>query len=65
MKSRIIGITLFFMVLITGVSFIFVHYKTEKNSSDSNGELIVAVNEVEQLIKNGETDKAAEKASLL
>lgn len=65
MKSRIIGITLFFMVLITGVSFIFAHNKTEKYSSDSNGELIVAVNEIEQLIKKGETNEAAEKAAQL
>lgn len=65
MKSRIIGITLFFIMLIIGTSALFVHTDKNKSSSDTNGELIVAVNEVEQLIKLGETDKAAEKAALL
>ena len=65
MKSRIIGITLFFIMLIAGVSVFFVHNEKKSYDSDSNGELIVSLNEVEQLIHMGETEKAAEKAALL
>lgn len=65
MKSRIIGITLFFMALIIGASALLIHFDSRKFSADTNGELIVAANEVEQLINMGETDKAAEKAALL
>ena len=65
MKSRIIGITLFFIMLIIGTSVFFAHNDKKSCSPDSNGELIVAVNEVEQLIHMGETEKAAEKAALL
>lgn len=65
MKSRIIGITLFFIMLIAGVSVFFVHNEKQNYDSDSNGELIVSLNEVEQLINMGETQKAAEKAALL
>ncbi len=65
MKTRIIRVTLFFIILIIGASVWFVHTDRNSYSSDSNGEMIVAVNEIEQLINMGENEKAAEKAALL
>lgn len=65
MKNRIIAITLFFMALITAASALYVHFSPELSDSDSSGEIIVALNEVEQLYKMGETDMASEKAAVL
>ena len=63
MKSRIIGITVLFMALIIGASALFIHNDRTNYVPDSNGELIVDVNEIEQLIKTGKTEEAAEKAA--
>lgn len=65
MKNRIIAITLFFMALITAASALYVHFSPELSDTDSSGEIIVALNEVEQLYKMGETDMASEKAAVL
>lgn len=65
MKSRIIGITLFFMALIIAASALFIYNDRTNYTPDANGELIIAVNEVEQLINMGDTAQAAEKAAAL
>ncbi|MBP5582022.1 MAG: HAMP domain-containing histidine kinase [Ruminococcus sp.] len=63
MKSKIIGITLLFMALITAASAFFIYNDKADYTPDANGELIVDVNEIEQLIKTDMSDEAAEKAS--
>lgn len=65
MKSRIISITAFFMLLMIAVTVIFVIGDRDSNNSDRNGETVVALNEVEQLIRMGDTEQAVEKASAL
>ena len=65
MKSRIISISIFFMVLITAASALFIYNDKANYVPDANGGMIVAVNEVEQLIKMGETEQAAQKAAAL
>ena len=65
MKKRIAAVTLFFIILIMSATALIVQKSTPDNTSDANGELIIAANEVEQLINMGETEKAAEKASAL
>ena len=65
MKSRIIGITLFFMALMAAVSALLIYNDRTNYSPDTGGELVVAVNEVEQLIKTDRTEEAAEKAAVL
>ena len=65
MKSRIIGITLFFMALIIAASALFIYNDRTNYSPDANGELVVAANEVEQLINIGDTAQAVQKAAAL
>ena len=58
MKSRVISITVFFMAIMIAVSFLFAVNDSKKNDPEYNGELIVSVNEVQQLMIKGETEKA-------
>lgn len=63
MKKRLFGITVIFALLMI-ISTVFISKKEDIPSADMS-EYIIASNEIEQLIKTGETEKASEKAALL
>lgn len=65
MKSRVISITVFFMAIMIAASFLFAVNDSKKNDPEYNGELIVSVNEVQQLMIKGETEKASAAAESL
>lgn len=63
MKKRIFGIAILFSLLLA-ITAVLISEK-EESSSAVMSEYIIAANEIEQLIKTGETEKASEKAAIL
>lgn len=65
MKGRIASITALFMALMIGITAVFCLTSGEQSDADKSGELAVALNEVEQLARQGDSEAAAEKAAAL
>ncbi|MBQ4284219.1 MAG: HAMP domain-containing histidine kinase [Lachnospira sp.] len=65
MKSKLIGITVFFLVAIVMVTAFFYISGQHRNSEDSKAMQVLSVNEVEQLIEDGRYDEAREAAKNL
>lgn len=65
MKKKLAGITVFFAVLIVCVIAGFFLYEYNLDEEDVSADQIIAVNEIEQLVRMGENDRAAEKAAIL
>lgn len=63
MKRKLFGITFVFVLILIIMTVVL--SETSENALSDNGEYIVAANEIEQLIKMGEADKAAEKTAIL
>ena len=65
MKKRVIGITALFAIVILAVTGIL-WYRGQKNASGEEKEAqVVAINELEQLVRSGEEEAFFEKADLL
>lgn len=65
MKGRLISVTAMFSVLIIIVSGIFFYAEKQENSQDNRAEQLVAINEIEQLVKMGEYERLSEKTAKL
>lgn len=65
MKNKLIKTTIFFASVIIGITACFLISDRAINPKEVKSEQIIAANEVEQLIRSGQTEKAAEKASEL
>lgn len=65
MKGRLISVTALFSTLIIIVSGIFFYMGNQANSQDNRTEQLVAINEIEQLVKMGEYEKLSEKTTEL
>ncbi|MBR6103412.1 MAG: HAMP domain-containing histidine kinase [Ruminococcus sp.] len=65
MKSRVIGITLFFTALMLCITLVFIYSDRSTEGGEAAGEAAVALNEVQQLYKSGDTALADEKAEAL
>ncbi|MBP0964048.1 MAG: HAMP domain-containing histidine kinase [Oscillospiraceae bacterium] len=65
MKKRIISIAALFSAIIMIAAMIFALPKNQTYFDDIKAEQLVALNEIEQLAKSGEYDKAAEKTAAL
>lgn len=65
MKSRLIFVTLFFSAVLVLVTGVFCFLEKETNSQDARAEQIIAVNEIEQLVKTGKYETAFDKAAEL
>ena len=65
MIKRLLGIVVFFIVVILGITtYFYVSGKTD-DSSGIRSEQIVAANEIEQLARMGKLEEAANKAAKL
>lgn len=65
MKERLAGITAVFAAIIITLTAVFCISGSSTTPQETQSEYIVAVNEIEQLIRSGNSDEAAEKASEL
>lgn len=65
MKGRLISVTALFSTLIIIVSGIFFYMGNQANSQDNRTEQLVAINEIEQLVKMGGYEKLSEKTTEL
>lgn len=65
MKSRLISVTALFSALIIIVAGVFFYKEKQANSQDNKSEQLVAINEIEQLVKTGEYEKLPEKTAEL
>ena len=65
MKARLISVTALFSALIIIMTGILYFSEKQINSQDSKSEQLVAINEIEQLVKMGEYEKLSEKTALL
>lgn len=65
MKSKLIGVTMFFALMIVGVTLYVYHMGKATKIEDNKKEAVVLSNEVEQLIKLGEYEKAKIKSQEL
>ncbi len=65
MKNKLIVLTLLFTFLIFGISAYFYFTSLTTNDADVWAEQIIALNEIEQLIRLGDTDTATRKAVVL
>ncbi|MCI7350050.1 MAG: HAMP domain-containing histidine kinase [Ruminococcus sp.] len=65
MKGRLISVTALFSTLIIIVSGIFFYMGNQANSQDNRTEQLVAINEIEQLVKMGEFERLSEKTAEL
>lgn len=65
MKTRLISVTALFSALIIIMTGILYFSEKQINSQDSKSEQLVAINEIEQLVKMGEYEKLSEKTALL
>lgn len=65
MKTRLISVTALFSALIIIMTGILYFSEKQINSQDSKPEQLVAINEIEQLVKMGEYEKLSEKTALL
>lgn len=65
MIKRLLGIVVFFIVVILGITtYFYISGKTD-DSSGIRSERIVAANEIEQLARMGKLEEAANKAAKL
>lgn len=65
MKAKLISITLLFSVIII-ITTVFLYLSSKKDDpSGQSAEQIIALNEIEQLAKSGQTDMLSEKTALL
>ncbi len=65
MKGRLVSVTVLFSVLIIIAASIFYISEKQADPQDNRSEQLVAVNEIEQLVKNGEYEKLPEKTAEL
>lgn len=65
MKGRLISLTALFSALIIIAAGIFYYTEKQANSQDNKSEQLVAINEIEQLVKTGEYEKLPEKTAEL
>lgn len=65
MKGKLISVTTLFSALIIIVSGVFFYMGNQANSQDNRTEQLVAINEIEQLVKMGEYEKLSEKTTEL
>lgn len=65
MKGRLAGITAVFAILIIIFTAVFYISENSVNPHDTSAKYVIAVNEIEQLIRSGNSDEAAEKAAEL
>ena len=65
MKGRLISVTSLFSAVIVILTGIFYFSGRQINSQDNKSEQLVAINEIEQLVKMGEYEKLSEKTALL
>lgn len=65
MKGRLAGITTVFAILIIIFTAAFYVSENSVNPHDARAKYIIAANEIEQLIRSGNSDEAAEKAAEL
>jgi len=65
MKKKIFRASMVFSFLIIIIAACFLNYDMRVNSHNVKSEQIIAANEVEQLIRSDNIEKAAEKASEL
>ena len=65
MKARLIGITIFFAAVIIVITACFSLSNQKASPQDIQAGQIVAANEIEQLMRMGKTEEAAEKAAQL
>ena len=65
MKGRLISVTTLFSALIIIVAGVFFYTEKQANSQDNKSEQLVAINEIEQLVKTGEYEKLSEKTAEL
>ncbi len=65
MKKRVIGITVLFAIVIFIVTGILWYTGRQAASVEKREEQVVAINELEQLVRSGEEDAFFEKADLL
>jgi len=62
MKSRVIGITVLFVLLMIGISVLYSVDDSRRRDSEASGKLVVAVNEIQQLVLSGDSEQAARLA---
>lgn len=65
MKGRLISVTALFSALIIIVAGVIFYTEKQANSQDNKSEQLVAINEIEQLVKTGEYEKLSEKTAEL
>lgn len=65
MKGRLVSVTALFSAFIIFAAGIIYFSEMQANSQDSGSEQIVAVNEIEQLVKTGKYEKLPEKTAEL
>lgn len=65
MKGRLVSVTVLFSVLIIIAASIFYISEKQADPQDNRSEQLVAVNEIEQLVKKGEYEKLPEKTAEL
>lgn len=65
MKGRLVSVTVLFSVLIIIAASIFYISEKQADPQDNRSEQLVAVNEIEQLVKKGEYEKLPEKTAKL
>lgn len=65
MKGRLISLTALFSALIIAAACIVYFSEKQANSQDSISEQLVAINEIEQLVKTGEYEKLPQKTAEL
>ena len=63
MKKRIIGIGIFFSIILILITSLFYIQDNRQNSADIKGSQIVALNEIKQLALKGDYEKLVEKSS--
>lgn len=65
MKHKLLGITLFFILILFLMSGILLLQDQSEKVTDRKGETLVALNEIEQLIQSGRQEAAAEMTRTL
>ena len=65
MKRKLIGILFFFAAVNMVITGCFFYSDSKEKKQDQKAEQIVAVNEIEQLMKKGQTKEAMEKSETL
>lgn len=65
MKKRLFSVTVLFSVMMIVAASIFYFSEKQAESQDNSSEQLVAINEIEQLVKMGEYEKLPEKTAKL